>query len=148
VIDHPQEDLAKFGWRSKRFFLFSFFFFQMVLYIGQHTRTHGLNIKNSKKNLKIWQLWAFFLMQKILCTNGIPDFFSCLSLMLKLVKPLTSNKQCWVGITYLKNLAILVLSIYIIVILIFNFFDILQGYQFFILLFTNWFLGSSYQSVI
>jgi hypothetical protein len=78
---------------------------------------------------------GLFFNEKILCTNGIPDFFSCLSLMLKLVKPLTSNKQCWVGLTYLKNLAILVLSIYIIVINFF--FDILQGYVFFILPFTN-----------
>ncbi len=50
-------------------------------------------------------LGTFFFNEKMLCTNFSPDFFSCLSLILKLVKPLTSNKQCWVSITHLKNLA-------------------------------------------
>jgi hypothetical protein len=59
------------GQREKFFFLFS-----NGATKGQHTITHGVNIKKFKKKIsKYGNFGPFFLLKKILCTNGSPTFF-------------------------------------------------------------------------
>ncbi len=58
VIDHPQEELAKFGYRSEK----KVEKFKILAVVWQFAETYCSNMAISgnvfyKQNLKIWQLW-------------------------------------------------------------------------------------------